>query len=260
MEQFTVDRVRVCVFADKSQLGEAAAADATRILGEALARQGSARIIIGTGNSQLEVMASLTAQPDVPWNTIEMFHMDEYVGLPADHPASFRRWLREHVADRVHPGKVHYVGGDASDADEECRRYASLLSEAPIDITFFGIGENGHIAFNEPQLADFADPALVKRITLDERSRRQQVGEGHYPSLDAVPREALTITCPVIARSRHLIGCVPDLRKAEAVSQTLTGPIAESCPASMVRRHPNAVLYLDSESASLVERKRHASS
>ena len=251
---FYVNQVLVRVFPNKLDLGEAAAQDAASILRESIERNGAARIIVGTGNSQNEVIESLTRQPRIDWSAVEVFHMDEYAGIADSHRGSLRRWLKSHLVDRVRPGKVHYLLGDAADLDAECRRYAALLAQAPIDITFFGIGENGHIAFNEPGTADFNDPLAVKRVTLDERSRRQQVGEGHFPSVEAVPREALTITCPVIARSRYLVGCVPDQRKAEAVHNAISGGLTAACPASMVFMHPKAFLYLDTESASLLGR------
>ncbi len=249
---FYVNQVLVSVYDSKVDMGSAAADAAGSILRESIGRHGRSRIIVGTGNSQDEVIAGLAAQQRIDWSAVEVFHMDEYVGIAESHPASFRRWLRTHLTGIVHPGKVHLIAGEAADIDAESRRYAALLGEAPIDITFFGIGENGHIAFNEPGTADFADPAAVKRITLDDQSRRQQVGEGHFSTVEEVPREALTITCPVIAGSRYLIGCVPDRRKAEAVRRAIDGGLTAECPASMVFRHPRAFLYLDTESASLL--------
>lgn len=251
---FYVNQVLVRVFDSKQQLGEAAAQDAAAILRETIGRQGRARIIVGAGNSQNEVIESLTRQPRIDWNAVEVFHMDEYAGLPHSHPASLRRWVDTHLAEIVRPGKINYVQGDAADLEQECRRYAGLLAAAPIDIVFFGIGENGHIAFNEPGVADFEDPVLVKAITLDDASRRQQVGEGHFPSVADVPSQALTITCPVIAGARHLIGCVPDLRKAAAVHQAINGGLTPACPGSMVFAHAHAFLYLDKDSASLLGR------
>ena len=185
------------------------------------------------------------------WTRVELFHMDEYIGLGLTHPASFRRWLKERLADRVHPGAVHFLNGDAPGVEAECRRYAGLLREAPVDICFLGFGENGHIAFNDPHAADFHDPLWVKRVAMDRRCRLQQVGEGHFPSLDAVPAEALTLTCPALMAAEYLICSVPDRRKAEAVRQALEGPISARCPASLVRTHPGAVLYLEPESGSL---------
>jgi glucosamine-6-phosphate deaminase len=178
--------------------------------------------------------------------------MDEYVGMSDDHPASFRRWIKSRVADQVHPAKVNYLGGDASDLDREIERYSALLNEAPIDIAFVGFGENGHIAFNDPPVADFHDPAIVKRVKLDERCRAQQAGEGHFKDMQSVPSEALTITCPGLFRAEAWVCSVPDQRKAEAVRCALETPVSETCPASIVREHPNAHVYLDRASASLL--------
>jgi glucosamine-6-phosphate deaminase len=183
---------------------------------------------------------------------MEIFHMDEYMGMPITHPASFRRWLNEHLVEFVNPGHVHYLAGDAPDIDGECERYGHLLRSAPIDLCIIGFGENGHIAFNDPHVADFDDPLAVKRVTLDERCRRQQWGEGQFPTLEAVPREAITVTCPVLMSTEYVIGCVPERRKAEAVRNALEGPITNRCPASGVRLHPRAALFFDIESASLL--------
>jgi glucosamine-6-phosphate deaminase len=245
---FRVDRLAVEIHPDKRELGRAAAARAVRLIADALARRGRARIVVGTGPSQNEVIGALV-EAALDWRRIEVFHMDEYVGIPASHPASFRRWLREHVADRVGPARVHYIEGDAAETAAECRRYAALLAEAPVDICFIGFGENGHIAFNDPHEADFSDPAAVKVVTLDERCRAQQVGEGHFPDVAAVPARAITLTCPALMSAEHLVCSVPDRRKAEAVRRALEGPVTERCPASVVRRHADAALFLEPESA-----------
>ena len=228
--------------------GEMAAA----IIRHAVDQRGRARIIVATGNSQLDLIAALTHLPGVPWNAVEVFHMDEYVGLPENHPASFRLWIRTRVADKVHPKAVHYIAGDAPDLDAEIERYTRLLTEAPVDLAFVGFGENGHIAFNDPHVADFQDPAMLKRVTLDDPCRRQQAGEGHFPTPADVPRDAVTITCPGLFRAEAWVCCVPERRKAEAVRNALEGPIATACPASIVRTHPNATIYLDAESSSLL--------
>lgn len=233
-------------------MGEAAAAHAAAILREALAVRGKARIIVGTGPSQDEMIRALTAAPGVDWSRVTVFHMDEYVGIAREHPASFRLWLKRHVEERVQPGEVHYMAGDAPDLDAEIRRYAVLLQAAPIDITFLGFGENGHIAFNDPHVADFRDPLTIKRVEIDLRCRRQQVGEGHFRDVDAVPREAVTITCPALLAARHLVCTVPDQRKAEAARDAIEGPLTTACPASAVRTHPCAVIFLDFGSASLL--------
>lgn len=255
LQSFSIKQAHVEVYQDPAAMGQAAAHAAAGILGRAIGRSGAARIVVGTGPSQQELIANLVAAPELDWSAIEVFHMDEYTGIGADHPASFRRWLRTHVAERVKPKAVHYMEGDAADLEAECRRYTQLLSAAPIDITFLGFGENGHIAFNDPHVADFNDPLTVKRVLLDERCRLQQVGEGHFPSIGAVPPEAITITCPALLRCRTVFAFVPDQRKAEAVRCGLEGPLSESCPASLVPAHPDARIYLDRLSASLLTLK-----
>jgi glucosamine-6-phosphate deaminase len=209
-------------------------------------------VIVATGNSQIAFIDALTTMSDVPWSNTVIFHMDEYVGMSADHPASFRKWIRERVVERVHPAAAHYLHGDAPDAEAECQRYTALLNEAPVDLAFVGIGENGHIAFNDPHVAKFDDPLTVRRVTLDDACRRQQAGEGHFPSFDDVPREALTLTCPALLRAAHLVCSVPDSRKAGAVAAAVNGPLTEQCPASILRTHDDARLYLDRESAALL--------
>jgi glucosamine-6-phosphate deaminase len=178
--------------------------------------------------------------------------MDEYVGMNDTHPASFGKWIRERVTDRVHPGSAAYMRGDAPDTAAECERYAALLLAAPIDLAFVGIGENGHIAFNDPPVADFKDPKTVKIVELDEACRRQQVGEGHFASIEEMPKEAMTMTCPALMRAEHLVCSVPDARKARAVAGAVLGPLSESCPASLLRTHRDARVYLDRKSAALL--------
>ncbi len=246
------NQVRIEVHTGSAHMGQAAAAAAAEIITTAVASQGSARIVIGTGPSQDTVIGALVRLPSLDWSCIEVFHLDEYVGISPDHPASFRRWLKERVADIVHPASVHYLNGDAADLEAECRRYAGLLDAAPVDVMFLGFGENGHIAFNDPGVADFTDPFLVRRVRLDDSCRAQQVGEGHFANLDAVPPEALTITCTGIMRSLHLVCAVPDRRKAEAVRGAIEGPLSTDCPASLAMTHPHARLFLDTGSASLL--------
>ncbi|MPY91158.1 MAG: glucosamine-6-phosphate deaminase [Luteitalea sp.] len=258
VERFTVDEATVLVYPTTAVMSQAAASRAAAILRDAIASRGSARLIVGTGSSQHAFFRALAERPNIDWDHIELFHMDEYAGMPVRHPASFRRWLDIHLAGVVRPRTVHYLAGDAADVTAECRRYASLLRSAPIDLSCIGFGENGHLAFNDPHVADFADPEAVKLVDLDERCRLQQVGEGHFAVLDAVPRTALTITCPALMSAEHVIGCVPERRKAEAVRDALEGPISPACPASLVRTHPKAVLYLDGDSAALLSRPPRA--
>ncbi len=249
LQAFRAGSARVQIFGSSAAAGEAAALEAARIINAAIGSQGRARVIGATGNSQIPLVERLVEQK-IDWNAVELFHMDEYVGMSADHPSSFRYWMRTRLVEKVHPGKVHYLAGDATDLDAEIARYAQLLLEAPIEVAFVGFGENGHIAFNDPPVANFNDPATVKVIELDEACRRQQAGEGHFPDVAAVPRQAVTITCPGLFRAKAWVCNVPDERKANAVRDSFEGPISESCPASLVRRHPNANVFLDTESAS----------
>ncbi|MGZ4797651.1 MAG: 6-phosphogluconolactonase, partial [Acidimicrobiia bacterium] len=176
------------------------------------------------------------------------FHMDEYVGMPDSHPASFARYMREQIVEIVHPGAFHYVDGTNEPA-AECARYARLLREHPLDLCCLGVGENGHLAFNDPPVADFDDPLTVKVVELDDRCRRQQVGEGHFPSVDAVPPTAITVTIPALLRARRVMVIVPDARKADAVAAALAGPVTTACPASILLTAPHATVYLDPDSA-----------
>ena len=252
MKEFQAGAMRVLVLASGREVGEAAGAHTARILAAAVEANGAARVIIATGNSQLPFVEVLRARAGVPWDRITAFHMDEYVGISDAHPASFRRWIRERIEEPLRPRAVHYLAGDAVDPEAECRRYEALLREAPIDLVCMGIGENGHIAFNDPPVADFADPVWVKVVELDEACRRQQVGEGHFAGMANVPTHALTLTVPALLAPRALQVVAPERRKAEAVRDALTGPVSTACPASILREQAHAVLFLDTESAALV--------
>ncbi|MBV9300810.1 MAG: glucosamine-6-phosphate deaminase [Acidobacteriaceae bacterium] len=257
--EFVSGKARVHVFESPAALGNAAAEKAAALIKSGIERRGRARVIVATGNSQLALIEELVKK-DVNWSAVEIFHMDEYAGMKAGHAASFRRWIKTRVEDKVHPAKANYLAGDATDLDAEIERYSRLLNKAPIDLAFVGFGENGHIAFNDPHVADFNDPATVKRVTLDERCRRQQAGEGHFKDIESVPAEALTVTCSGLFRAEAWVCAVPDRRKAEAVRGALEGPISETCPASLVQNHPDANVYLDRESASLLSTSRNAAS
>ena len=248
----TFGTARAHIFPSAAGLGAAAADEAAAVIGAAIASAGRARIIIATGNSQLELIAVLTRRVDLNWEAVEVFHMDEYLGLKASDPSSFRYWIRTHVENVSHPAQVHYLAGDADDLEGEIQRYSELLVRAPTDLALVGFGENGHIAFNDPGTADFADPAIVKRVTLDEACLRQQVSEGHFADLDSTPKQALTLTCPALFRAQAWICCVSDARKAKAVRNAFEGPISTACPASIVRTHPNASVYLDRAAAALL--------
>lgn len=244
----------VRVYENRKKIGIAAAVDAATLIRKAVEDRGYARVLIATGNSQLDVVDALVKQPLVPWKDTEIFHMDEYLGIAADHPASFRLWIRKRVEEPLREARVNYIEGDAADPESEMRRYTDLLQSGPMDVAFVGFGENGHIAFNDPPVADFQDPCVMRRVTLDKTCRRQQVGEGHFDTIEDVPREALTVSCSGLLRASAWISCVPERRKAVAVHRALTGEISTECPASIVRTHPNARVYLDPDSSSLLLR------
>jgi glucosamine-6-phosphate deaminase len=254
IKTFSAGAMQVQVFSSKRETSEAAAQAAAAIVRDVIASRGRARIVVSTGNSQLDFIDALVLARDLDWTAVEAFHLDEYAGMPITHPASFRLWLKTRLAERVSLHAMHYVNADAPDVEAECIRYGALLAEAPIDVGFIGIGENGHIGFNDPPVADFNDPLPVKMVRLDDGCRRQQVGEGHFESIAAVPERAVSLTCPTIVGMTHLICCVPELRKAKAVRDTIEGPISTTCPASILRNHPHAQLFLDLESASFLQK------
>jgi glucosamine-6-phosphate deaminase len=243
-----VDEMPVHIHPDAEQLARAAADDAAHALRVAIEDRGRAHAMFATGNSQLGFLAALTACDDVEWRRVVGFHMDEYLGLPADHPASFRRYLRERLVERVELAEFHEIEGDSADPTGECARYAGLLREHPLDLCCLGIGENGHLAFNDPPVADFADPVDVKIVDLDDACRRQQVGEGHFPSVEAVPARAITVTIPALLRAGSVLAIVPEARKRDPVHRALYGPVEVACPASVLRTHAHVTLYLDAES------------
>jgi glucosamine-6-phosphate deaminase len=249
---FVVEQLPVEVYATNETLGQAAAERAVEILRAAIAARGQANLVLATGNSQLTFHQALRGLGGVDWGKVQVFHMDEYAGMSAAHPASFRRFLQEKIVGYIHPAAFHGIAGEALDAQAECQRYAALLRAHPVDLCCLGIGENGHIAFNDPPYADFDDPLWVKVVRLDEKSRRQQVGEGHFPSLADVPTHALTLTIPALLAARAMLCIVPEARKAAAVRAALTGPLSEDCPASILRGAAHCRLYLDSESAALL--------
>jgi glucosamine-6-phosphate deaminase len=242
------------VFADKIQLGQAAAEQAAQTIKESIAERGQARIIAATGMSQFEFLNALIATPGIDWTKVEMFHLDEYVGLPISHPASFRKYLLERFIQPTGPAGLanHHLLDGESDPQEVCRTVGALISTAPIDVAFVGIGENGHLAFNDPP-ADFEteEPYLV--VTLDEACRRQQVGEGWFAGLDDVPKQAISMSVKQILKAREIICIVPDARKAEAVHNCFELEISPLYPASILRTHPNTTVYLDHPGASLLK-------
>ena len=244
--------VNVNVFDNKLSLGEAAAHDAAEIIQQAIMSRGTAHVIAATGASQFEFLDALVKQ-DIDWQRVEFFHLDEYVGLPETHPASFRRYLRERIIDRIHPKEFYLIDGEAADPLAECRRVGELISRQTIDVAFVGIGENGHLAFNDPP-ADFEteEPYLV--VTLDDACRGQQVNEGWFASLDEVPAQAVSMSIKQILKARHILCIVPDQRKAQAVKDSVESNVSPLHPASILQQHPNVKLYLDRESSSLLQK------
>jgi len=252
--EFADDELTVRVVDDVGAMARDAAAAAANAIRAAIAEKNDANVMLATGNSQLDFLAELVKDTAIDWTRVTAFHMDEYVGLPPTHTASFQRYMRERVAAQVPFRAFHYLQGDTGDAQAEADRYAALLRAHPLDLTCCGIGENGHLALNDPPLADFDDPADVKIVALEPASRRQQVAEGHFPTIDDVPTHAITVTIPALVRARQVLAIVPEARKAEPVRAALQGPIATECPASFLRRTPRALLYLDAASASLLDR------
>jgi len=252
IKTFHTDALAVRVYQQQTDLAKDVAHIAQDYLQEVLARQGSAAVILATGNSQIQFLESLIALGGVDWSRLTLFHMDEYLGIEAGHKASFRRYMRERVEQRVKPRQFHYLEGDAALPLDECARYAALLEAQPVDLCCLGIGENGHIAFNDPPVANFADPHRVKLVKLDVACREQQVNEGHFPNLDAVPQYAFTLTIPMLCTAKRMLCVAPEKRKAKAVKAALRGPIQTACPASFLRKQPQATLFLDADSATLL--------
>ncbi len=249
MEEIRKEKLNVKIFANKDEMGKAAAISVAQKLNAAIAEKDFANLILATGASQFQFLEHLQQQA-IDWKKITVFHLDEYKGMPVTHPASFRKYLKERILDKVQPKAVHYLNGDAVNAEAEVLRYENLLKEHPIDMACIGIGENGHIAFNDPPVADFNDPKLVKVVELDEACRKQQLGEGWFPTFDDVPTHALSLTIPAIMGCKAISCVVPDERKSEAVFNTLNAEISTACPATILRTHLDCILYLDEGSAS----------
>ena len=243
--------MRIKMFKDKITLGRAAADQAATAVRRAVAERGQARIIAATAASQLEFLDALTQAPDIDWSKVEAFHLDEYIGLPITHPGSFRKMLLEQLVNKTAIRRYHLLAGDAADPAAVVRETSTQLASAPIDIAFLGIGENGHIAFNDPP-ADFdtEEPYII--VNLDEACRQQQVGEAWFANISQVPKRAISMSAKQILKAREILAVVPDQRKAQAVKACVEGEISPMAPASILRRHPNATLYLDTNSAALL--------
>jgi glucosamine-6-phosphate deaminase len=245
--------LRVVILADRPALGAAAGTYAAGRLRELLAAQDRVRVIFAAAASQLEMLAQLTAESDIDWSRVDAFHLDEYVGLVPGHPQGFGQWLQDRIWDVVRPGTVQRMdGANVAGPEAEAARYGALLADGGVDLALLGIGENGHLAFNDPHVADFGDPLVVKPVLIDETSRHQQVRDGAFVRFEDVPTLALTVTMSTLLASRVISLAVPGSQKAAAVAATLDGPISTDCPASALREHPDATLFLDEAAASLV--------
>ena len=242
----------VKIFTSRLELAQAAANEAAGIIRQAIAARSQAYLIAATGTSQFEFLDALVLQPGIDWGHVTFFHLDEYVGLPKTHPASFRRYLQERIVDRIQPRAFHFLNADAPDPAAECRLVGELISRQTIDAAFVGIGENGHLAFNDPP-ADFEteEPYLI--VELDEACRRQQVGEGWFESIEAVPTQAISMSIQQILEASNVLCVVPDRRKATAVRDCLELAVSPLHPASILQQHPGATIYLDTESAALLK-------
>jgi glucosamine-6-phosphate deaminase len=250
--EFTIDSLRIAVYDDRLAMGRAAAEFVATAIAARQAKAGRANVIFAAAPSQNEFLDALAEPGRVAWDRVVAFHMDEYLGIQADHPASFRKYLREHLFDRVGltGDRLRLIPGeDAKRPLATCLAYEALLQASPTDVVCAGIGENGHLAFNDPPVADFLDPVKIKPVRLDHACRVQQVHDGCFAGIGDVPTHAYTLTIPALLAAPVVALCVPGPRKAEAVRSALRGPIAESCPASALRRHAGAVLFLDRDAA-----------
>lgn len=250
IKSFKIDNLWVKVYSEETEMGVAAAEFVASKLAGVIKERGTANLILATGTSQFSFLEALK-KLDVEWSKITVFHLDEYIGISDKHPAGFRKYLKERILDEVNPAKVYLIHADVDDLEAEMEVYETLLKSHPVDVACIGIGENGHIAFNDPPVADFNDPRWVKKVELDEACRRQQLGEGWFPTLDDVPKYAVSLTIPAIINSKTISCVVPGHRKAKAVSDTLYGEISTTCPASILRKHRDVVLFLDIESDTL---------
>ena len=249
MKTIKKDNLTVKIYDTRDEMGAAAGLAAAEKIKAFLKTGERVNVIFAAAPSQNEMLATLVAAEGIDWTRVNAFHMDEYIGLDANAPQAFGCFLRDRIFSKLPFGSVNYINAESQDIETECRRYSELLAANPVDIVLLGIGENGHIAFNDPHVADFNDPHTVKAVKLDEICRNQQVHDGCFASIEEVPTHALTITVPALTRAPYLFCIVPAPSKARAVKETLTGRIDEHCPASILRTHDSAILYLDRDSA-----------
>ena len=252
MQFYKVDKLSVAIYENRILMGQAAAKDIKRKIVELLQQKEEINMIFAAAPSQNDVLKALVEDREIEWNRVNAYHMDEYIGLDKDAPQGFGNFLRSHIFGLLPFKSVNYIDITATNPDAEANRYGELLQKNPTDIVIMGIGENGHIAFNDPPVADFKDEKWVKAVKLDEVCRQQQVNDGCFSSIDEVPMYAMTLTVPTLMRAPYLFCIVPAPTKARAVYETLNGKIDEHCPASVLRTHDNAKLYLDSESSKLL--------
>lgn len=252
IKELSLEHLRVEAYNTRKEMGLAAGQAVASRIRELLKKQQTVTMIFAAAPSQNELLETLANEPDIDWKRVIALHMDEYVGLPENSPQRFRKYLEDHIMNLVNPGEVQFLNGNTTSIKEECERYAKLLQDNPVDIVCCGIGENGHLAFNDPPVADFLDPQIVKVVELEKTCRQQQVNDGCFPSLDQVPTHALSLTIPALLSGRYIYCIVPGTTKAAAVRDSINGPVSTSCPASVLRRHFRSVLYLDADSAALL--------
>jgi len=249
---FPVDDLTVQIYNSEAQMAQDAAEIVHKYLQNLLQQKSTVAVLLATGNSQIKFLDALITLGGLEWSRMIFFHLDEYLGISTEHAASFRRYLRERVEKRIHPQQFHYIEGDALQPVAECDRYSQLLQAQPIDLCCLGVGENGHLAFNDPPVANFQDPNIVKLVKLDQVNRQQQMNTGHFSYLETVPQYAFTVTIPMICSANKIICLAPEMRKAKVVQKILSGDITTDCPASILRQQPQATLFLDVNSASLL--------
>jgi glucosamine-6-phosphate deaminase len=251
IESTIIDRMPVHVLESSEAVGRRVADDLAAVFSHIISEQGHVAVILASANSQLTFLHSLRVKKDVEWDKVIVFHMDEYLGMSDQHPASFSRLIRRELVSLVHPSAFYPIMGNAPDLNSELNRYTDLLRRYPPDVCVLGIGENGHLAFNDPP-ADFETKDVIHVVNLDVRCRVQQVGEGHFAALEDVPKRAITLTVPALLAARHVLAIVPEARKAVAVKAALEGPVVPECPASILRTQSHVTMYLDQESAFLL--------
>lgn len=248
IKEITKDKLTVKIFDSRDEMGKAAGRAAAEKIRELLSQKDEVNMIFAAAPSQNETLAALIDEKDIDWTRINAFHMDEYIGLKADAPQGFGNFLKERIFDKLPFKSVNYIYSENECAEETCKRYTKLICENPVDIVCLGIGENGHIAFNDPHIADFNDSEVIKKVELDEVCRNQQVNDGCFKEIDEVPKFALTLTVPTLFNADCLICTVPAPTKADAVYKTVNNEINEELPATIMRNHKNAVMYCDSDS------------